>query len=73
MSSHLWKTTSSLLNSRMKPIPFPVTSLNGQDILKWAGLRLCEHYMGTSYTHGMRVMGDHSTRLYIFKKINEEK
>lgn len=43
------------------------------DILKWAGLRLCEHYMGTSYTHGMRVMGDHSTRLYIFKKINEEK
>lgn len=41
------------------------------EILKWAGLRLCEHYMGASYAHGMRVMGDHSTRLYLFKRINE--
>lgn len=39
------------------------------DALKWAGISLVEQYSGNGYREGMRVLGDFSSRLYLFKKV----
>lgn len=39
------------------------------DTLRHAGLRLIEPYLGGAYDDAMRVMGDHSSRLYVIRRI----
>ena len=54
----------------MPPLEREAYIISG-DTLKHAGLRLCEQYLGSSYTEDMRVMGDHSTRLYLARRIDQ--
>lgn len=44
----------------------------GGDTLSHAGARLARGYQGGAYSEEMRVMGDHSTRLYVIKRIDRE-
>ena len=39
------------------------------DTLARAGVRLISPYSGGIYSEGMRVMGDHSTRLYVVRRV----
>ena len=41
------------------------------DAIKWAGIALSEKYGGTTEQEDMRKLKDNSSRLYIFRKINE--
>ena len=42
----------------------------GGDTLRHAGIRLDRGYQGAGYSEDMRVMGDHSTRLYVVRRID---
>ena len=44
----------------------------GGDTLKWAGVRLIEQYTHSAYSEDLRVMGDHSTRLYTAQRVDQK-
>lgn len=42
------------------------------DALRWAGICLPEQISGSGYTHGMRTLGDFSSRLYLIRRTENE-